>query len=60
MLFCCLKINTWRIHIYRKDVIDMCKKIDEKNPDVQEKEVRRMEVLEYLKWKMGEKNEVGR
>lgn len=38
----------------------MCKKIDEKNPDVQEKEVRRMEVLEYLKWKMGEKNEVGR
>lgn len=35
----------------------MCKKIDEKNPDVQEKEVRRMEVWKYLKWKMGEKNE---
>ncbi len=34
----------------------MCKKIDEKNPGVQEKEVKRMEVLEYLKWKMGEKN----
>ena len=39
-----------------KEVIDMCEKIDEKNPDVQEKEVRRMEVLEYLEWKMGEKN----
>lgn len=39
-----------------KDVINMCKKIDEKNQDVQEKEVRRMEVLEYLEWKMGEKN----
>lgn len=35
----------------------MCKKIDEKNPDVQEKEVRRMEVWKYLEWKMGEKNE---
>lgn len=34
----------------------MCKKIDEKNHDVQEKEVRRMEVWEYLEWKMGEKN----
>lgn len=34
----------------------MCEKISEKNSDVQEKEVRRMEVLEYLKWKMGEKN----
>ena len=34
----------------------MCKKVDEKNPDVQEKEVRRMEVWEYLEWKMGEKN----
>ena len=32
------------------------KKIDEKNPDVQEKEVRRMEVWEYLEWKVGEKN----
>ena len=39
-----------------KEVIDMCEKIDEKNPDVQEKEVRRMEVLEYLEWKVGEKN----
>lgn len=38
----------------------MCKNIDEKNSDVQEKEVRRMEVLEYLKWKMGEKNEKDR
>ena len=38
----------------------MRKKIDEKNPDVQEKEVRRMEVLEYLKWKIGEKNEKDR
>ena len=38
----------------------MCKKIDEKNPDVQEKEVRRMEVWEYLEWKMGEKNEKDR
>ena len=37
-------------------MIDMCEKIDEKNPDVQEKEVRRMEVWEYLEWKMGEKN----
>ena len=60
MLFCCLKIGTWRIHIYRKDVIDMRKKIDEKNHDVQEKEVRRMEVWEYLEWKMGEKNEKNR
>lgn len=60
MLFCCLKIGAWRIHIYRKDVIDMCEKISEKNPDIQEKEVRRMEVLEYLKWKMGEKNEKDR
>ena len=34
----------------------MCKKIDEKNQDVQEKEVRRMEVWEYLEWKMGETN----
>lgn len=34
----------------------MCEKISEKNPDIQEKEVRRMEVLEYLEWKMGEKN----
>ena len=39
-----------------KEVIDMCKKIDEKNQDVQEKEVRRMEVWEYLEWKVGEKN----
>lgn len=38
----------------------MCKKIDEKNHDVQEKEVRRMEVWEYLEWKMGEKNEKDR
>lgn len=38
----------------------MCKKIDEKNQDVQEKEVRRMEVWEYLEWKMGEKNEKDR
>ena len=35
----------------------MCEKISEKNPDVQEKEVRRMEVL---KWKIGEKNEKDR
>ena len=35
----------------------MCEKISEKNPDVQEKEVRRME---YLKWKIGEKNEKDR
>lgn len=38
----------------------MCKNIDEKNPDIQEREVRRMGVLEYLKWKMGEKNEKDR
>lgn len=34
----------------------MCEKINEKNPDVQEKEVMRMEVWEYLERKMGEKN----
>lgn len=38
----------------------MCEKIDEKNPDVQEKEVRQMEVWEYLEWKVGEKNEKDR
>lgn len=30
----------------------MCEKINEKNPDIQEKEVRRMEVWEYLEWKL--------
>lgn len=38
----------------------MCEKINEKDPDIQEKEVRHMEVWEYLKWKMGEKNEKDR
>lgn len=38
----------------------MCEKINEKNPDIQEKEVGRMEVWEYLEWKMCEKNEKDR
>lgn len=38
----------------------MCEKIDDEEVRIREIEIRHMSVLEYLEWKIGEKNEENR